>query len=151
MLMAPLSQQQDVMFHASSSSTSTPSQSLGWRNMTGLPWAPIRGSAESILMFLVFRSAIAALMSSTCSHRRNKTLLFNSLVIIRVKNDHNWVSTLITLQTNAQAPRAESHNLGQAVTGFIGPTTTLTFVVWHEHITLTTNSTTLTQALDNYS
>ena len=27
-------------FHCCSSSTRTPLQSLGWRNMTGLPWAP---------------------------------------------------------------------------------------------------------------
>lgn len=52
--------------HASSSSTSTPSQSLGWRNITGFPWAPNLGSADRVLIFFAFRSAIAALMSSTC-------------------------------------------------------------------------------------
>lgn len=58
-------------FHASSSSTSTPSQSLGWRNITGFPWAPILGSADRVLMFFAFRSAIAAFMSSTCDKKKN--------------------------------------------------------------------------------
>src|ERR1700730_8141046 len=30
--------------YASSSSTRVPQKSLGWRNSTGLPWAPILGS-----------------------------------------------------------------------------------------------------------
>lgn len=71
----------DEGVHASSSSTSTPSQSLGWRNITGFPWAPILGSEDRVLMFLAFRSAIAALMLSTYNGR-TKLYKYESCVFV---------------------------------------------------------------------
>lgn len=86
--------------HASSSSTSTPSQSLGWRNMTGFPWAPIRGSADRVLMFFDFKSATAAVMSSTCRREENSVnhssaaSLSCTLPYCTMNWDNNWVSSL---------------------------------------------------------
>ena len=55
------------LFHdySCSNSTRTPLQSLGWRNITGFPWAPILGSALKHRIFLLFTSATAAWMSLT--------------------------------------------------------------------------------------
>lgn len=75
--------QPDWGLYASSSSTSTPSQSLGWRNITGFPWAPILGSADRVLMFFAFRSAIAAVMSSTCNQEGNNMLRLLRLTLVR--------------------------------------------------------------------
>lgn len=49
-----------------SSSTSVPQKSFGWRNSTGLPWAPIFGSPEPITRApWAFSWSRAAMMSST--------------------------------------------------------------------------------------
>ena len=54
-----------VSLYSCSSSTKTPLQSLGWRNMTGFPWAPILGSGLRQRIFLALTSATAAWMSLT--------------------------------------------------------------------------------------
>lgn len=81
-----------VDYYACSISTRTPSQSLGWRNITGLPWAPIRGSGESSLISLAFRSAIAEFISSTYKHQTSR--LMNSTTNIY----HKVILPLIKVQ-----------------------------------------------------
>lgn len=65
----------NCLSYTSSSSTNVPLQSLGCRNTTGFPWAPILGSSLSSRMFLAFKSAIAALMLSTCYITKQKCFL----------------------------------------------------------------------------
>lgn len=52
--------------HASSNSTSVPQKSFGWRNKTGLPWAPILGSpSPSTRAPSPVKRSRALIMSST--------------------------------------------------------------------------------------
>ena len=66
---------------ACSSSTNTPPQSFGWRNITGFPWAPIRGFSESGRIFCFWMSSIALSMSSTWMDKweisQRTTTIFN--------------------------------------------------------------------------
>ena len=54
-----------LSFYDCSISTKTPAQSLGCKNMTGFPWAPILGSGDKHRIFFAFKSLTASLMSLT--------------------------------------------------------------------------------------
>ncbi len=70
------------IFYASSISVNTPLQSLGCKNITGFPCAPILGSAPSVRIFIALTSATAFLISLTCKK--------NTMVALRYDLIDRW-------------------------------------------------------------